>query len=222
MKNAKAISLLLRKRAWVAAIAAARKYAETASYADIEAQFSQMMPQDRRAVLALLADVLSDYPHCVWGVPVLFYYKNPACDSYFHCPIPEFQPDPDITAMSWLPLDILRRDAPLKPTGENVSIPPHSTELAILVACTDSRAKPQLEDRFWAEYFQSEHGSVRLSAGEPLPLPEAVEAGCAALVTARNGAAFCDTPRLFLTDVGFNAALDLGIAWRRGYINDHL
>lgn len=208
------IAAALRKSDLVQVLAWAKNWTRTANYDDICHLVADFPTAQRTQLKLLLSDVITGYPHCTWGIPTLFHYIH-AHDRCLTLPLPEYSPNPDVTGISWLPLGILRRKEPLRPTGENVSILSGDMACAVLIATTNTPTPPDFKDEFWAELFQLEDGArLHLSARMVLPYLEALEAGCALQSAARTGSLSIDTPRLFLSDAAWTWAQDAGIEWR--------
>lgn len=212
--NPKEIATALRKSDLVQVLAWAQNWTRSASYDDICRLVADFPTAQRNQLKLLLSDVVTGYPQCIWGIPTLFHYIH-AHDRCLTLPLPDYSPDPDVTGISWLSLDILRRKEPLRPTGENVSLMSGDMDCAVLLVTTHTPTPPDLKDEWWAELFELDDGArLRLSARMVLPFVEALEAGCALLSTARMGTLNVDTPRLFLTDDAWTWAQDAGIEWR--------
>lgn len=200
-------------------IAWLREWLRSASYADIRA-FSEQLPDAKAHAhfLSLVRDVITGYPGGLWGAPVLLYYSA-GTNSNLTLPLAEYAPDPDITNLSWMPLDVLHRQVPYRPSGDLVSVCEDEVSCAILAITTHHAAPPELPGEWWGDlFYPSPATRLRVSAQRVMPFPEAVEAGAALLAAVQAGTWQTDTPRLFLSDRSWAWALDMGLAWRNALL----
>lgn len=214
MMHPNAIALLLSEANLPQLIAELRPWLDTASYADIRHLVEQCHGAYRQHLVLLLRDLMTKYPHGVYGIPVLFYYRG---TRPMTLPLPEHSPDPDVLSLEWLSLDSLWRPVPFKPSPAGVLLRPGRVSCAVLVATTHTAAPPDLASAhdWWGELFAVPDGeSIWLSARITLPYPDAVEAG-QALLDAATGNQDAAAPGLFVDDRAFAWSAAAGLEARR-------
>jgi hypothetical protein len=182
-----------------------------AGYAELRELFDAKLEPYRQRLIALVRDVLSDYPTMTFGVPMLIYVESSDCvHRPLRLPLPDYQPpDTNIESCAWLGLNTLRSPIDFgKPAP--VTVFTSRVAGAVLLLRCRTEDPPRISDEWYGDVFNDLPGHVSIHTLAPMPWPDAVEAAAAMLVNARAVGVTVDSPQVFL-DFGLHfAAQDVG------------
>jgi hypothetical protein len=181
-----------------------------AGYAELRELFDVKLEPYRQRVIALLRDVLCEYPTMTYGVPLLIHVES--SDGVIRpikLPLPDYQlPESAVESCTWLGLDTLRSPVDFGKPGPVTIFSGRVSGAVLLMRCR-GEDPPRLSDEWYGDLFDGLPGRVTMHALMPQPWPDAAEAAAAMLANARTGA-LVDSPQCFLDFGGHFAAQDAG------------
>lgn len=218
------LSQMLRAGQMDAALSVARSYC---SAHDPYRLLAAASDRDRPALVSLLRDVLTQYPHTLLGAPVLITYRSARAE--IELPVPEERdrsPSYDLDFLGWLPLsahlpiDLPREDDP----PATISIKTGCVQCAIAL-CRTSPDLPDAESHtltaeWWAALFGDIplQDTVHISSRMLLPYPDALEAARVLYGIAATGTPPIKPPG-FLSDHAWAWAIDAGLQYRANSVS---